>query len=84
MDLAKIGYPIHIFIFTTMVSSNHSPYLAYINKHQKHIINHYRTSGMSCYFMEARFETNEQLNGFLENMNRYANYSVLTVINHLD
>lgn len=114
-DLSKTGYPIHIFIFTTMISPSHTQYLAYqvkllkpwespplftyiialinrlgkyydknIEGNKRHILNHYRTSGISCYLMEARFETNDQLNLFLENLNKYANYSVLTVINHLN
>ena len=57
---------------------------SYIEGNKRHILNHYRTSGISCYLMEARFETNDQLNLFLENLNKYANYSVLTVINHLN
>lgn len=83
-NLSKTGYPIHIFIFTTMISPSHTQYLAYIEGNKRHILNHYRTSGISCYLMEARFETNNQLNLFLENLNKYANYSVLTVINHLN
>ena len=56
----------------------------YIEKNKKHILNHYRTSGISCYLLESRFKTNEQLNLFLEHLNKYANYSVLNVIKHFD
>lgn len=82
-DLTKTGYPIHIFIFTTMISLSHTQYLSYIERNQEHIINHYRTSGISCYLMEARFEDNEQLNAFLDGLNKHANYSMLTVVTHL-
>lgn len=79
---SKTGHPIHVFILSTMLSPSHTQYLDYIERNKKSILNHYRTSGISCYLVEAHFETNEQLNIFLENLNKYANYSVLTIINH--
>ena len=42
-DLSKTGYPIHTFIFTTMISPSHTQYLAYIEGNKRHILNHYRT-----------------------------------------
>lgn len=83
-NLSKTNYPIHVFILTTMTSSIHTQYLSYIEKNKKHILNHYRTSGISCYLLESRFKTNEQLNLFLEHLNKYANYSVLNIIKHFD
>lgn len=81
VDQTKIGYPIHSFILTTMISPNHTSYLSFIERNKIHVLNHYRTSGISCYMVEVRFENNERFNQFLEELDSHANYSVLSVIN---
>ena len=44
---------------------------------------HYRISGDTCYMLETRFNTNEELTDFLRKLNIYANYKVNTVISVL-
>ena len=81
VNQAKLGYPIHAFI-TILIqnTTDHKYYLAFVNKQEKHVIHNYKISGEGCYLLECRFQTNQSLNLFLENLNQHANYKLSLVI----
>lgn len=81
IDLAKMGYFVHAFITVGIGSSiSHKPFLTFIESKQHHMINKYKISGEGCYLLECKFESNGMLDGFLEELNRYANYKLSIVI----
>ena len=65
------------------IHQSHKNYLNFVEKYSKNVINHYRISGDTCYMLETRFNTNEELTDFLRKLNIYANYKVNTVISVL-
>jgi transcriptional regulator len=78
-----LGMSIHQFIHVKMIQMSHKNYLNFVEKYSKNVINHYRISGNTCYMLETRFNTNEELTDFLRKLNIYANYKVNTVISVL-
>ncbi|SDO06439.1 Lrp/AsnC family transcriptional regulator [Halobacillus aidingensis] len=78
----KIGYAVHAFITVMTQSTSHHPYLNFVETQTKHVENHYKISGEGCYMLECRFVSHEQLDQFLVDLNRHANYKLSIVINH--
>lgn len=78
---AKLGCFMFTFINIYIEGTHHLPYLSFIQKQEKYIINNYKISGDSCYLLECRFPSNEALNQFLLELNKYANYKLSIVIN---
>ncbi|MBP3951097.1 Lrp/AsnC ligand binding domain-containing protein [Bacillus sp. YZJH907-2] len=74
-----------MYAFITIItqSANHQPYLSFIKTQERYIINNYKISGDGCYILESRFPSNEELDQFLLDLNRYANYKLSIVINKL-
>ncbi|MED4531533.1 Lrp/AsnC family transcriptional regulator [Metabacillus fastidiosus] len=76
----KLGCSIYAFINIYTKSMHHEPYLSFVETQEKHIINNYKISGDSCYLLECKFPSNEVLDEFLVNLNKYANYKLSIVI----
>lgn len=83
VDQGKIGCYIYAFITIAIQSTNHQPYLSFIKTQESSIINHYRISGEGCYLLETRFPSNELLDHFLQDLNKYANYKLTIVIGRM-
>ncbi len=81
VNQAKLGYTIHAFITIITQSTFHQPYLTFIKKQENYVIHNYKISGDGCYLLECRFQSNEQMNQFLEALNEHANYKLSIVIN---
>lgn len=81
INRVKLGCYIHAFITIITQSTNHQPYLSFIKKQDKYVINNYKISGDGCYLLECNFPSNEILNDFLEELNEHANYKLSIVIN---
>lgn len=79
----KLGCFIHAFISVYMSDIHHHSFLSFIESSDQYIINKYKVSGDGCYLLECRFPSNQYLNEFLENLNKYANYKISTVIKKL-
>ncbi|MEH7414591.1 Lrp/AsnC family transcriptional regulator [Neobacillus drentensis] len=80
VNQAKLGCFIHALINIYTKSTHHEPYLSFIKTHPQYVINNYKISGDSCYILECRFPSNERLDEFLVNLNKYANYKLSIVI----
>lgn len=76
----KLGYYIHTFINIFTKSTYHEPYLTFIRTQENYILNNYKISGDSCYILECKFPSNEQLDEFLVSLNQHANYKLSIVI----
>lgn len=76
----KLGYYIHAFINIFTKSTYHEPYLTFISTQKKYILNNYKISGDSCYILECKFPSNDQLDEFLVSLNQHANYKLSIVI----
>lgn len=76
----KLGLNIHAFIHIYTKSAVHDPYYTYLKEHQKYVINNYKIGGDSCYLLECKFPSNEQLDEFLKGLNKYVNYKLSIVI----
>ena len=80
----KLGYPIHAMIniiHTDM--QNHQPYISFISSKDKYVIHHYKISGDGCYLLECRFPSNQILDEFIMELNKYVNYRVTLIINKI-
>ncbi|WP_339228732.1 Lrp/AsnC family transcriptional regulator [Oceanobacillus sp. FSL K6-2867] len=80
VNQVKLGCYIHAFITIITESISHQPYLNFIKKQEKYLINNYKISGDGCYILECHFPSNELMNQFLEELNEYANYKLSIVI----
>jgi len=82
VNQVKLGYLIHAFITILIQNTmDHKYYLAFVNNQKKYVIHNYKISGDGCYLLECKFQTNESLNLFLEDLNQHANYKLSLVIN---
>lgn len=78
----KMGYSVHAIIHIFTKSTNHQPYLFFIKKQNKYVLNNYKVSGESCYLLECKFPSNEILDEFLTDMSKYVSYKLSIVINN--
>lgn len=83
INQGKLGCYIYAFITIYTLSINHQPYLSFIETQKESIVQHYKISGDGCFLLECRFPSNEVLDLFLQDLNKYANYKISTVINKL-
>ena len=81
VDQSKLGCFTYAFINIYIVGTLHQPYLSFIQTKEGYVINNYKISGDGCYLLECRFPGNEELNHFLLELNKYANYKLSIVIN---
>ncbi|GFZ30044.1 HTH-type transcriptional regulator LrpA [Clostridium zeae] len=79
----KLGYYIHAFMNILIRTTQHDPYISFIKTQAKYLINNYKISGEGCYLLECKFTSNEELDKFLEALNRHANYKLSIVINKM-
>jgi Lrp/AsnC family transcriptional regulator, leucine-responsive regulatory protein len=77
----KMGFFVHSIIHIYTKSTNHQPYLSFINEQEQYVINNYKVSGESCYLLECRFPSNEILDKFLTGLSNYVSYKLSIVIN---
>lgn len=83
VNQSKLGCFMHAFItifMNTPNTHNHQPLLTFINSQGHYVLNNYKISGDGCYLLECRFPSNEHVDGFLEGLNKYANYKLSIVI----
>lgn len=71
---------VHVFISIYTHKVNHSSYIEFINEEKIYVMNNYKVLGDPCYHLECRFPNNNELNAFLERLNKHANYKVLMTI----
>ncbi|WP_125771781.1 Lrp/AsnC family transcriptional regulator [Companilactobacillus furfuricola] len=83
VNLEKMGYSHQVFIETQMEYFSHEKYLKFIDEHSNFIRHHYKISGQMNYMIHGAFHSSGELDGFLEKLNRYANYEVLDVISEM-
>lgn len=77
LNKEKLGINIHVMITVTLTKiDNHNLFLSFIDRQEKYIIHNYKTGGDGCYLIEAIFPSNEILDDFLVDMNKYVNYKV--------
>ena len=76
----KLGYSIHVLIKIYTKSIYHQPYLSFIDSQEKYIIHNYKVSGDCCYILECKFSSNEVLDKFLRELNKYVNYELTFII----
>ena len=73
----KLGVNIHVMITVTSTTmDNHNLFLRFINAQEKYIFHNYKNGGDGCYIIEEVFPSNEILDNFLNELNKYVNYKV--------
>lgn len=77
----KMGLNIHALISIFTHSIHHEPYLSFIDTQKKYVTNNYKISGDSCYLLECKFPSSEQLDKFLVDLNKYVNYKLSIIVN---
>lgn len=70
----KMGYFVHALINIFTKDTHHQPYLSFVKKQEKYVINNYKISGDGCYLLECKFSSNESLDQFLIELNKHVNY----------
>ncbi|AQY39121.1 Lrp/AsnC family transcriptional regulator [Bacillus thuringiensis] len=81
LNHSKLGCFIHAFINIYTKGIYHEPYLSLLKAKKIHVIKNYKISGDGCFLLECKFSSNELLNQFLTELNKYANYKLSIVIN---
>lgn len=81
INQAKMGYSVHAIISIYTKSTHHQPYLSFLKTQEPYVLNNYKISGDSCYLLECRFPSNEELDQFLVKLNEHVNYKLSIVIN---
>ncbi|AKO92081.1 Lrp/AsnC family transcriptional regulator [Priestia filamentosa] len=77
----KMGYSVHALINIYTKDTHHQPYLSFVKKQEKYVINNYKISGDGCYLLECKFSSNESLDQFLIELNKHVNYKLSIVVN---
>ncbi|MGF9857649.1 Lrp/AsnC family transcriptional regulator [Priestia endophytica] len=77
----KMGYFVHALINIFTKDTHHQPYLSFVKKQEKYVINNYKISGDGCYLLECKFSSNESLDQFLIELNKHVNYKLSIVVN---
>jgi Lrp/AsnC family leucine-responsive transcriptional regulator len=77
----KMGYFVHAMINIFTKSTHHQPYLSFLKTQESYVIHNYKISGDSCYILECKFPSNEELNEFLIRLNEHVNYTLSIIIN---
>ncbi|YCA45027.1 Lrp/AsnC family transcriptional regulator [Bacillus sp. JZ8] len=77
----KMGYFVHALINIYTKDTHHQPYLSFVKKQEKYVINNYKISGDGCYLLECKFSSNESLDQFLIELNKHVNYKLSIVVN---
>lgn len=81
INQVKMGYSVHAIISIYTKSTHHQPYLSFLKTQEPYVLNNYKISGDSCYLLECRFPSNEELDQFLVKLNEHVNYKLSIVIN---
>ncbi|AGL02321.1 Lrp/AsnC family transcriptional regulator [Desulfoscipio gibsoniae] len=81
VNQAKLGYSVHVMINIYTKSDYHQPYLSFISSQEQYIMHNYKISGDGCYLLECKFPSNELLDKFLIDLNKYVNYKLTIIIN---
>ncbi|RAS84814.1 Lrp/AsnC family transcriptional regulator [Priestia endophytica] len=77
----KMGYFVHALINIFTKDTHHQPYLSFVKKQEKYVINNYKISGDGCYLLECKFSSNESLDQFLIGLNKHVNYKLSIIVN---
>lgn len=80
VDENKLGNSVHVMINIYTKSPHHNPYLLFINSQEKYVLHNYKISGDGCYLLECKFPSNEVLDKFLIELNKYVNYKLTIII----
>ncbi|MFC4559760.1 Lrp/AsnC family transcriptional regulator [Virgibacillus kekensis] len=80
LNQVKLGFYIHAFLTIIIQNINHQSYLSFIKTQEQYLVRNYKISGDGCYLLECKFQSNELMNKFLEELNKYANYKLSIVI----
>lgn len=83
VDLDKMGYNFQVFIQTKMDFRSNKKYLNFVDSKRNFIRHHYKISGQMNYMIHGAFHSNSELDDFLTELGKYANYQVLNVISEL-
>ncbi|MBD2869429.1 Lrp/AsnC family transcriptional regulator [Paenibacillus arenilitoris] len=76
----KTGFAVHAFLTIFTKSHDHQPFLSFVASEDLYVVHNYKISGEGCYLLECRFPSNEELDKFLSDLNRHANYKLSVVI----
>lgn len=79
-NYVKLGYPIHAIINIVTQSAHHQPYLSFVTGNEHYVIHNYKISGDTCYLLECRFPSNQELDEFLSSLSKHVNYKLSLVI----
>ncbi|WP_366249567.1 Lrp/AsnC family transcriptional regulator [Terribacillus aidingensis] len=79
----KLDCYMHVFMNIFLNDIHHKAFIEWLKEKDQFVLNSFRVSGDGCYLLECRFPSNEYLNDFLDELNRYANYKLSSVIDKL-
>lgn len=81
INQVKMGYFVHALINIFTNSTYHEPYLSFLETQDSYVINNFKISGDSCYMLECKFPSNQELNEFLNKLHKHVNYKLSIIIN---
>lgn len=75
VDEMKLGMVYTAFVVIYMKTTNHDPFLYFIDN-QKEVIEAHRVSGEGCYHLKLKVKSHEQINLFLNHLLEHGNYKL--------
>ncbi len=82
LNEAKLGQILCGFIIVHMKSTDHKSFESFINSWES-VTEAHRVSGNGCYLLKVTMPGPDELNQFIDQLLRYANYSLLLSIDRI-
>lgn len=78
----KLGFSYTAFIIIYMKTSNHEPFVRFLNECEE-VMEAHRVSGEGCYHLKIKVTSQEQLNLLLNSILEHGNYTLYLSINEI-
>lgn len=82
IDELKLGFSYTAFIIIYMKTSNHEPFVHFLNECEE-VMEAHRVSGEGCYHLKIKVTSQEQLNLLLNSILEHGNYILYLSINEI-
>lgn len=82
IDELKLGFSYTAFIIIYMKTSNHEPFVRFLNECEE-VMEAHRVSGEGCYHLKIKVTSQEQLNLLLNSILEHGNYTLYLSINEI-
>ncbi|WP_295729486.1 Lrp/AsnC family transcriptional regulator [uncultured Limosilactobacillus sp.] len=76
----KLGYTLHVFLHFALKTPDRTSFIKIMEKWQGHFIQQCQSMGDTCFIVEGRFRSQDELWHFLEDITPVASYKVFNIL----